>query len=242
MLSYWMKRTKRSVMPQSDIDQQLLSAVHAGIAAKVSEMLACGSDPRRENCRALREAAGLGYAECVRVLLPVSDPKAADCHALRVAAGNGQAECVRLLLPVSDANADESLVLRLAACNGHSECVRMLLPLSNAKAEDCHALQVAARNGHAECVRMLLPVSGPLGEIDGLLEKVLESGHANVAALLIEEEPRLLDGVDLSKCLAGARENGHGGLAAYLSSIIEQKAILGVLRERPARTLGLARL
>ena len=108
--------------------------------------------------------------------------------------------------------------------NGHAECVRLILSVSDPKADESYALRAAAHYGHVECVRRL-PVSGPLGEIDGLLEKVLESGHANVAALLIEQEPRLLDGVDLSKGHAAALERGHGDVASYLSSLMDQREL-----------------
>ena len=186
-------------MPSRMIDQELLNAAQAGDAAKVSELLACGADPRSENYWALRVAADLGYSECVRLLLPASDPKAGESNALRV-----------------------------AAWNGHAECVRMLLPGSDAKAAGSAALRWAAKNGHAECVRLLMTASGPLRAIDGLLEQVIEGGSAKVAALVIAEEPRLLEGVDFSKCIAEALENSHGDLASYLSSIIEQRELVGV--------------
>ena len=192
-------------MPSRMIDQELLNAAQAGDAAKVSELLACGADPRSENYWALRVAADLGYSECVRLLLPASDPKAGESNALRV-----------------------------AAWNGHAECVRMLLPGSDAKAAGSAALRWAAKNGHAECVRLLMTASGPLREIDGLLEQAIEGGSAKVAALLIAEEPRLLDGVNLSQCLVAAQEGGHVNIASYLSSIIEQKELVGVASDGAA--------
>ena len=57
-----------------------------------------------------------------------------------------------------------------------------------------------------------------------------------MAALMIEEEPRLLDGINLPKCLAEALENRHGDLASYLSSIIDQREILGVALGAPDAT------
>ena len=83
------------------------------------------------------------------------------------------------------------------------------MPAMNADRE----LIEAAKNGHAECVRMPLAASGPLGEIDGLLEKVFDR-DAKVAALMIEEEAGLLDGINLSKCLAEALAKEHSALAA----------------------------
>ena len=162
--------------------------------------------------------------------------------ALRLAAQKGSAECVRLLLPGSDPKADESYALRIAAKYGHVECLRLLLPVSDAKAEKWAALRWAAQSGHAECVRMLLAVSGPLGEIDGLLEEVFEAGQAKMAALLIEQEPMLLDGVDVSKCLVGAQEKSHGDLAAYLSSIIDQSELSGIAPDRSASSRWVTRL
>ena len=192
-------------MPHRDMDQELVSAARAGRAGKVSELLACGANPRKKKSNALRWAALYGHVECVRLLLPTSDPMAEDSYALRG-----------------------------ASQNGHAECAKMLLTVSDAKAKDCHAIQLAARNAHADCVRMLLPVSSPLCEIGGFLEEVFESGHENVAALLIEEEPKLLDGVDLSECLAAARKRGHHDLAAYVSSIMDQKALVDVAPDASA--------
>ena len=264
-------------MPHSDIDHELVSAAHAGSAAQVSELLACGADPESSRSAALRAAAEFGHvecarllltvseakdreceallyesealrgaaynghAECVRMLLSVSDAKAEDSWPLLLAAGNGHVECLRVLLPVSDPMADGSLALRDAARNGHEECVRLLLPGSDPKAGDFRALRAAAHYGRVGCVRLLLAASSPLCEIGGLLEKVIESGQAKMAALLIGEEPRLLDGVDLSKCLAAAREKDHMDMAALLWSIIEQKELLAVEQDRPRRR-GLARI
>ena len=149
---------------------------------------------------------------------------------------------MRLLLSRSDPKARDSEALRWAACNGHAECVRLLLPVSDPNGLECLALLWAAQNGCVECVRLLLPASGTLLQTDRLLDAVIEGGHANVAALLIEQEPRLLDGVDLAKQLETAVENDHGDLASYLLSIIDQRELLAVARNRPKMGLGLARL
>ena len=252
-------------MTQSDIDQELMHAAEAGSADRVSELLACGASPRKKRSYALRCAAAHGHVDCLRLLLPVSNPKAEDFDALRVAAEHGHAECVRLLLPVSDPKAMNSFALQSAAMNGHAQCVRILLPVSDPRAENSDALRWAAWRGHEECVRLLLPVSranaldaqalrmaaehghagcvrlllaesGPLGEVDGLFEAVIESGQATMAALLVEAEPRLLDKINLSQRLAAALENGHGNLASYLSSIIDEREILGVAQDAQACT------
>ena len=246
---------KRSAMPHREIDQELVDAAEAGASAKVSALLAKGaapmcdssqalqlaaknghvecvklllpvSDPQADEWYALRAAAHAGHVECVRLLLPMSDAKARDSQALRYAAHYGHVECVRMLLPASDAKAGESLALRLAALNGHAECVRLLLPVSDAKANDSEALRWAARNGHAECVKLLLAHSLPLVDIGGVLREVMTAGHARVASRLIEEEPRLLDGMDLSKCLVVALENGQEDMAGLLSSIIDKRELV----------------
>lgn len=51
-----------------------------------------------------------------------------------------------------------------------------------------------------------------------------------------------LDGVDLSKCIQAARENDHADMADFLSSIIEQRALLGMEPNRPPGSFGAARL
>ena len=200
-------------MSQSDVDQELVDAAQAGAAAQVSALLAEGADPMRESSSALRWAAKNGHGECVRLLLPMSDPTAEGSDALRLAAANGHAECVRLLLPFSDPKSDESWALRWAA-----------------------------HNGHVECVRLLLGACGPLIGINGLLEQVFYRGHAKVAAVLIGEEPRLLDKVNLPKCLAAALEKGHGDVASYLSSLMNQKELSSVAPDASRFRLRAARL
>ena len=112
--------------------------------------------------------------------------------------------------------------------------MRLLLPVSNPKDNESHALRAAACNGHVECVRLLMTASEPLGEIDGLLKQVFDAGQAKMAALLIEEEPRLLDGVDVSKCLAVALEKGQKDMAGLLSSIIDKRELMDVAPDAPA--------
>ena len=79
-----------------------------------------------------------------------------------------------------------------------------------------------------------MPESSPLVEIYGLLAVAMVAGQAKVAALLIEAEPRLLDGVNLPKCLAEALENSYGDLASYLSSIIDQRELVDVAPDASA--------
>lgn len=183
----------------------------------------------------LMEAACAGHVECVRLLLPMSDTKARGSLALRVAVQNGHVECARLLLPVSDAAADDCYALRVAALNGRAECLTLLLPVSDAKALGSQALRLAVCEGHAECVRMLISVSGPLCEIEGLLDGAMSAGQAKVAALLIGEEPRLLDGVDLLGRREAAIKNNHGDMASLLLSIEDQKELSSLAPGQPAR-------
>ena len=136
-----------------------------------------------------------------------------------------------LLAEGADPMLGNSRALRLTAYNGHAKCVRILLTGSDPKVKDSCALRLAAYNGHAECVRLLLPASGPLCEIDGLLQEAMTAGCAKVAALLIEREPNLLDGVDFSKHLASARERSHRDLASYLSSIMDQEELSSVAQD-----------
>ena len=169
-------------------------------------------------------------------------PKALDSLAIRLAAHNGHDQCVRRLLLVSEPAAKESEALRCAAQNGHAECVRLLLDASDPKAKGSYALRAAAQHGHAECARLLLGVPGPLCEIGGLLEEVVKAGRSKMAALLIEHEPGLIYGLDLQKGIALALENDHADMALFLSSIIEQRDLLGMAPHPPARSLGLSRL
>ena len=87
-----------------------------------------------------------------------------------------------------------------------------------------------------------MTASGPLGKIGGLLEQVIEGGSAKVAALLIADDPRILDGADLQKCLASALEKGHGDMAGFLLSIMDQKELLAIAPDQTARGPTLARL
>ena len=205
------------------------------------KLLLGASNPKANESYALRLAAHYGLAECLRLLLPVSDAKAHDSAALWWAAQQGRVECLKMLLPVSDPKAGNSRALGSAGLHGHAECVRLLLPVSDAAANDSAAIRGAARFGHVECVR-LLAASRPLAEIDGLLEDVIKAGGARMAALLIEEEPRLLDGVNLSKCLAAAIENERGEMASYLSSLIDKKELLGGAAGFPTGIGGRSRL
>ena len=91
------------------------------------------------------------------------------------------------------------------------------------KGEGLGALRWAASPSHENCVKFLLPRARPLCSVGRLLEGVFNAGHVNVATLLIGRDPRILDGVDLSKCHAAALDRAHGGLASYLSAIIDQR-------------------
>ena len=130
-------------------------------AKKIKQLIREGADPKAGNSFALQLAAGNGYLEIVKLLLPVSDPKANNSNALQLATENGHLEIVKLLLPVSDPKACDSEALKLAAENGHLEIVKLLLPVSDHKANNSCALRLAAENGHLEIVKLLIPVSEP---------------------------------------------------------------------------------
>lgn len=243
-------------MPQNNIDEELVDAASAGDWEKVLKLLACGANPRSGVSAALwcgvNPGSGVsaalwcaaiaGSVECVRALLPVSDPKANESYALVLAAQNGHAECVKLLLPVSDAKSKNSCALRLAALEGSSECVRLLLASSDPTENDSEALRWAAELGRVECIRLLLPACKPLFELVGILKQVVGSGSATAAALLISEEPRLLDGVDLCQCVVEAIEKGHLDMASLLSSIMDKQELLSIAPNIPKGGLGPARL
>lgn len=81
---------------QHQLDQQLISRASAGDLPWAAKLLALGANPLAQSSLALREAAGNGHAECVRLLIPVSDPKAKGSYALQLAARNGHVGCVAM--------------------------------------------------------------------------------------------------------------------------------------------------
>lgn len=236
------EKQEKEIMSLTSANQELAEAAKTGDRAKILKLLAGGADPRSEESLALRAAAYDGHEACVRLLLPLSDARAMESDALKLAAAYGHEECVRILLPASDPKAEGSYALRWAAQNGHAECVRLLLPVSDPTARDFEALRFAAEDGHLECVRILLAASRPFRGIGGLLKGAIEEGRAKMAALLIEEEPRLLDGINLSKCLAEALAQKHSALASYFSAIIDQRALSGIDQNRAASRPVAARL
>ena len=140
--------------------------------------------------------------------------------------------------------AGESSALRFAAENGHVKCEKLLMPLSNVNEGDSLVPRRAAINGHAKSARVLLPAWGSREMADEvrLLEEAVALGHANVEAVLIEEELGLFDWLDLSKCLALAREKCHCGIAECLSSIMDKKDLLRIVPEKITSGVGRASL
>ncbi len=112
-------------------DKAFYEAATRGNLSLVVRYLALGVDPKYDDSRALRCAAGNGHLEIVKLLLPVSDPRADDSSALRCAAEGGHLEIVKLLLPVSNPKANRSGALRWASENGHLEVIKLLLPCSD---------------------------------------------------------------------------------------------------------------
>lgn len=186
-------------------NKALVEAARTNDLQEVSKLLANGADPLWNGSAALARAAANGHGECVKLLIPLSDPKADDCWALCWAA-----DC------------------------GHAECVKLLLPATDPRGLDSAALCCSATKGHLECVKLLLPLSHPLVELGGLFEEVLSSGHADVAMLMVDNEPRLLDGVDLEQWVSKAIEKQRFDLARYLSSIIDKRQLSDIVGKRPA--------
>lgn len=120
-------------------------------------------------------------------------------------------------------DADQKLI-DAAGAGGLAKVAELIARGADPLHLDSAALGAAAKTGHAECVKLLLPASHPVIGIDRLLEGAMILGHAKVAALLIGDEPRLLDGMDLSQCVSAAHENEHEELAELLLSIIDKRS------------------
>lgn len=208
---------------QRNLYIDLVRASHRGELATIDALLAQGADPKEEDSRPLRQAAGAGHAECVRKLLPHSDIP--ESNALVWASAAGHIECVRILIPEGKPSGKGCQALVAAAKNGHAECVKLLIPASFPAQDSSHALRMAARNGHVECARLLLPVSQPLFEHPELIHGALIDGQAQAAALMFEYEPRLWQRLDLVEALRTCSAAGHGEMAALLTSIIEKNEL-----------------
>lgn len=144
-----MPRSPLEEPTRDHIDDQLVLCAKSGDVASLAALLARGADPMAQRCRALRQAALSGQAECVRLLIPVSDPLAGDPSALLCATESGHSECVELLLVVSDPLADGSAALREAAYYGHENCVELLLPRSDPSARGPTGRNAAAEARHS---------------------------------------------------------------------------------------------
>ena len=147
-----------------------------------------------------------------------------------------------MLIPFSDCRADQSAALYWAASFGHAECVKLLIPFSDCMAANSRALAAAAYGDSEDCLNLLIPVSHPLLDIEGLLDEVIEEGKSYIAQLLIDREPRLLDGLDLQLLLDEAIEGENASIVPFLSSLIDRRALREDLAEAPARRNPLARL
>lgn len=224
-----------------NIHERLVDCARDGNFEEISRLLAIGADPRHNASRALSLAAEHGQAQCVKLLIPLSEPQSNNSEALRKAASNGHAECTLLLAPVSDPKAEDSAALRFAAYHGQSEVVRQLIPVSDPKASHSCAIRWAAMNCHVECVKLLIPVS-TLKTSRVVSAVLLLGGNAQILSLMLASEPLLLDGHDLSRCLADSISNGHPELADLLSSMVEQKAIAEHLPAAMRRNHATARI
>ena len=109
------------------------------------------------------------------------------------------------------------------------------------KADEWHALRRAARKGHVEFVKLLTAASKPLVEVRGLVAVAMKSGSAEVVAMLIGEEPEVLDGTNLSQCLATAIESELLGVvpdcsanSRWVARVEKKKALAGLLAAKIA--------
>ena len=92
-----------------------------------------------------------------------------------------------------------------------------------------------------EFVKLLAAASKPLVEFRGLVAVAMKSGSAEVVEMLVGEEPEVLDGTDLSQCLATAIERERGDLACFFLAIVDQSELLGIVPDRSANSRWVAR-
>ncbi len=145
---------------------RLVDAARRGDQDAVGQWAAHCTKEQRGN--ALLRAAEFGHVACVQYLIPITNPKHDDCEALRLAARGGHVECVKLLIPVSDPATDDSVALVGAAMNGHLECVRLLIPVSHPKDDNSLPLQWACQNNDRACFDLLYPLSDPQAALQNL--------------------------------------------------------------------------
>lgn len=145
---------------------RLVDAARRGDLEAVCQWAGHCSKDQRGN--ALLRAAEYGHLACVEYLIPMTNPKHDDCEALRLAARGGHVECVKLLIPVSDPATDNSVALAAAAMNKHLECVRLLIPVSNPKDDNSLALAFACQNNDQACFDLLYPLSDPIAALKNL--------------------------------------------------------------------------
>lgn len=193
------------------------------------------SDPKSASSYALRWAARNGHAECVRLLIPVSNPEACGSMPLCVAAEKGHAECVRLLIPVSNHPKDISDALSWAARYDRTECVKLLISAAAANPAVDHlpAICWAIEYGSVESLMLLISNPAILNacdpanarQIDSILSAAFNFGEARMLSLMLAQEPRLLDGLDLLANADIALAKGHSELSSLLRSIIDKQAL-----------------
>lgn len=145
---------------------RLVDAARRGDQDEVCQWAAHCTKEQRGN--ALLRAAQYGHVACVQYLIPTTNPRHDDCEALRLAARGGHRECVELLIPVSDPATDNSAALVGAAMNGHLDCVRLLIPVSNPKDDNSLPLQWACLNNDQACFDLLYPLSDPHAALKNL--------------------------------------------------------------------------
>ena len=223
-------------MPTEACTSALVQAAERGHIDCVRLLIPFSGDMGNDSIAlALVRAAGDGHAECVEVLVPVCGAESIN-SALAIATRHGHADCVKLLISIPGPKVVfQQSLLYLAAAAGHVECVKLLIPVSDPMEKDSVALRSSIINRHTQCAKLLIPVSGQLVEIPSLLSLALVAGQAEVVALLLESEPRLLDGVDLFEILSSARSTGNDDVAEFLSSVIDRDALSSAVPKDEAR-------
>lgn len=208
------------------LDADLQEAAEAGDAEACRRVLALGGLSEKNRSAALCFASLHGHAHCVEAILPFSNPEFKTSLALKLAARNGHRDCARILVAKTRSAADRARALQGAASTGHAGCVEELLyRYSDPRFEGSKALRCAVASGSLACVKLLLPVSDLSAMNFKAVEESLARGHVEISALLIANAPEWASAQMLSLARARAVEDGHSGLAALLTSLIEPDEI-----------------
>ncbi|VEL09976.1 unnamed protein product [Protopolystoma xenopodis] len=187
-------------------ESALTCAVSANAERIVELLLKHGTDAnirsKMVECTALMEAASVGYAGIVRLLLEYgasTDVTSSTGNtALHYAATSGHLDCVRLLLhyksPMEVQNETGHTPLMEATSNGYIDVARCLIEHGadiNTHSSEFKesALTLASYKGHAEMVKFLLEAGADhehrTDEMHTALMEAAMEGHVEVARLLL---------------------------------------------------------